>query len=238
MTDVDRGGERAETVADAADARVSLGELTRAAGVSIRTVRYYIAEGLLPPPVGAGPRSAYTTAHLDRLRLIGRMKTAYLPLKEIRRRLAGLSDAEVRRLLAERAGAGVAPPPPSDSASDYLDRVLGPRARLLAAPATPPAGPAVWEAMAQGASAEAAPTADIGEGPAQEWRSGPLSVPFLPEAAGSAKAATPGPSATEPEAWRRIPIGEDAELLIRESAYRRRRALVDWLVAWARRVFG
>jgi hypothetical protein len=42
----------------------------------------------------------------------------------------------------------------------------------------------------------------------------------------------------EPDAWRRVPLGDDAELLIRESAYRRRRDRVEWLVAWARKVFG
>ena len=36
---------------------------------------------------------------IDRLRLIQRLKEAYLPLKEIRRRLSGLSDDEVRGLL-------------------------------------------------------------------------------------------------------------------------------------------
>src|SRR4051794_38623766 len=80
--------------------RLTLGELTAAADVSVRTVRYYIAEGLLPPPEGSGPGSAYTQGHLDRLRLIQRLKEAYLPLKEIRRRLSGLSDDEVRNLLA------------------------------------------------------------------------------------------------------------------------------------------
>ena len=68
--------------------RLTLGALTAAADVSVRTVRYYIAEGLLPPPEGSGPGSAYTQGHLDRLRLIQRLKEAYLPLKEIRRRLS------------------------------------------------------------------------------------------------------------------------------------------------------
>src|SRR5215208_6685023 len=81
--------------------RLTLGELTAAAEVSVRTVRYYIAEGLLPPPEGSGPRSAYNQGHLDRLRLIQRLKEAYLPLKEIRRRLSGLSDDEARKLLAD-----------------------------------------------------------------------------------------------------------------------------------------
>src|SRR3954451_7366083 len=76
-------------------------DLTEAAGASVRTVRYYISEGLLPPPEGSGPGSAYTPAHLDRLRLIQRLKEAYLPLKEIRRRLSGLDDDGVRKLLIE-----------------------------------------------------------------------------------------------------------------------------------------
>src|SRR4051812_3746748 len=63
--------------------RMNLRDLTDAAGVSVRTVRYYISEGLLPPPEGSGPGSAYTAAHLDRLRLIHRLKGAFLPLKEI-----------------------------------------------------------------------------------------------------------------------------------------------------------
>ena len=90
------GDEDAISIEDALDRRsadverLTLGELTAAADVSVRTVRYYIAEGLLPPPEGSGPGSAYTQGHLDRLRLIQRLKEAYLPLKEIRRRLSGL----------------------------------------------------------------------------------------------------------------------------------------------------
>ncbi|MBA3450493.1 MAG: MerR family transcriptional regulator, partial [Chloroflexia bacterium] len=81
--------------------RMTLAEITEQSNVSVRTVRYYIAEGLLPPPEGAGPGSAYTAAHLDRLRLIQRLKQAFLPLKEIRRRLTGLDDGDVRALLAD-----------------------------------------------------------------------------------------------------------------------------------------
>jgi DNA-binding transcriptional MerR regulator len=65
----------------------SIGELADRAGVSTRTVRYYVSEGLLPPPVVAGPNSRYNDAHLERLAIINRLKEQYLPLKEIRRRL-------------------------------------------------------------------------------------------------------------------------------------------------------
>lgn len=67
----------------------SIGELADAAGVSSRTIRYYVSEGLLPPPVGAGPNSRYTDQHRRQLEIIGRLKAQYLPLKEIRRRLIG-----------------------------------------------------------------------------------------------------------------------------------------------------
>ena len=57
-----------------------------------RTIRYYIAEGLLPKPDGRG---RFTNVHQNRLLLIQRFKDAYLPLAEIRARVAPLTDAEV-----------------------------------------------------------------------------------------------------------------------------------------------
>ena len=106
--------------------RLTLGELTAAADVSVRTVRYYIAEGLLPPPEGSGPGSAYSQGHLDRLRLIQRLKEAYLPLKEIRRRLSGLSDDEVRSVLAADDNRA-APVTPSTSGMLYDESLAGAR---------------------------------------------------------------------------------------------------------------
>jgi hypothetical protein len=35
-----------------------------------------------------------------------------------------------------------------------------------------------------------------------------------------------------------VPLGDDAELLIREDAYQRKQERVEWLVRWARKVFG
>lgn len=140
---------------------LSLAELTAAAGVSVRTVRYYIAEGLLPPPAGSGPKSSYTQAHLDRLRLINRLKEAYLPLREIRRQLAGMSDDEIRQLLAEAPAAvenrSAAAEPSSerpllDSAAAYIDRLR--QGQRAAAP------PVMRAAAAPLASAPARPDAD------------------------------------------------------------------------------
>ena len=80
---------------------MSIAELARQAGVTVRTVRYYVAEGLLPPPAGVGPRSAYGREHLLRLEAVRCLKARYYPLAEIRRTLAGRSAEEVGALLAE-----------------------------------------------------------------------------------------------------------------------------------------
>ena len=233
----------ARTEADENRGRLGLPQLARAAGVSPRTVRYYIAEGLLPPPRPAGPASAYDPGHLDRLRLIGRLKAAYLPLKEIRRRLTGLTDDEVRALLDD---ADASPPEAhvADDAAAYLDRVLGPRPTLGAGRAArlslrePP--PLQMEADASSWLTNeplTGPPPSKPE-PAEFEPYQALLAPGADTSTAAAHARDPTPSPPETEAWRRIPLGDDAELLIRDEAYRRRPDRVEWLVAWARRVFG
>ncbi len=105
-----------------------LPELSDRAGVSQRTVRYYIQQGLLPSPDARGPGSHYTPEHLDRLRLIKRLQREHLPLGEIRRRIERLTAAEVRTLLAG------SPEPQDKSASEYIRSVL----TGSAPPAKPP----------------------------------------------------------------------------------------------------
>ncbi len=66
----------------------------------------------------------------------------------------------------------------------------------------------------------------------------PPSAPAAPPPPVPASFDHPTPAPEEAAAWRRIRIGDDAELLIREDAYRRRRDKIDWLVDWARKVLG
>ena len=198
--------------------QMTLAELTEAADVSTRTVRYYIAEGLLPPPEGAGPSSVYTAGHLARLRLIQRLKAAYWPLKEIRRRLAGLGDAEVERALLELDFAPEEAPSHADAAMaparDYL-AVLEQRAtyRTEPLPLREPAAPP----------------------PAVSFPSAPH--PAAPSRGESVSQFDLVPEVEAGSLWRRIPLGEDAELVISERAYTRHRERIDWLIRWARKVF-
>ena len=101
------------------DVRYSLTELADLAGVTPRTVRYYLSSGLLPGVGPSGPGSKYGEEHLRRLRLIRRLQRDHLPLAEIRRRLDELDDDAIRGL----AEAEDAPPPP-DTALDYVRSVL------------------------------------------------------------------------------------------------------------------
>jgi DNA-binding transcriptional MerR regulator len=215
--------------------RLTLGELTEAADVSVRTVRYYIAEGLLPPPEGSGSASAYTRGHLDRLRLIQRLKEAYLPLKEIRRRLAGLSDDEVRSLLAAD-DSRAAPVTPTTSETLYDESLAGARDYLALLESREQYR---TEPMSLQFSAAAAPETAALDG--EEFRPEPARS-RMPRAA-AFRAAT-SPERDEPlesqgmGLWHRIPLGDEAELVISDRVYGRHRDRIDWLVRWARKVFG
>jgi DNA-binding transcriptional MerR regulator len=78
---------------------LSIEELAQAADVPVRTVRYYISEGLLSGPGGRGRAATYDDEHLGRLQLIRRLVDQHVPLAEVRKRLAQLSGAEVESLL-------------------------------------------------------------------------------------------------------------------------------------------
>jgi DNA-binding transcriptional MerR regulator len=78
---------------------IELADLCAAADVTPRTVRYYIQQGLLPAPESRGPGAHYNEGHVARLRLIKRLQREHLPLGEIRKRVAPLSDGQVEALL-------------------------------------------------------------------------------------------------------------------------------------------
>lgn len=67
----------------------TLAELAAAAGLPARTLRYYIARGVLPPPLRAGRNAGYGAPHLVRLRQIRKWQAAGASLADIHRRLSG-----------------------------------------------------------------------------------------------------------------------------------------------------
>jgi DNA-binding transcriptional MerR regulator len=186
------------------ETRYSLTELADLAGVTPRTVRYYLSSGLLPG-VQSGPGAKYGEDHLGRLRLIRRLQRDHLPLAEIRRRLDGLDDDAIRGL----ADARDAPPPP-DTALDYIRSVLSsPR------PAT--SGPAFF------ALSTSAPA------PALARESAPIGVA---ESVGDYTSPTTNP--VERSQWERVVLAPDVELHVRRPLSRTQNKRVDRLVTIAR----
>ncbi len=61
-----------------------ISELAEKAGVTKRTIHYYISKGLLLPPEGSGVNSVYNDEHLERLLLIKKLQAKYMPLNKIR----------------------------------------------------------------------------------------------------------------------------------------------------------
>jgi DNA-binding transcriptional MerR regulator len=81
-----------------------IGELAEKAEVTVRTIRYYISEGLLPAPETRGRYSVYDEVYLNRIRLIKRLKDVFLPIREIRTLLDTQSEVEIEDFLTRYEG--------------------------------------------------------------------------------------------------------------------------------------
>ena len=66
------------------EARYGIAELAALGGVTRRTVRYYVQEGLLPAPLGVGRGQHYGPAHLERLLQVKELQERGRTLSEIR----------------------------------------------------------------------------------------------------------------------------------------------------------
>jgi DNA-binding transcriptional MerR regulator len=79
---------------------MTLAEIAEASGLPARTVRFYIARGLLHGPVKGGRSAAYTQKHVARLERIKRLQAAGHTLSEIVRILSGPSANELEAVPA------------------------------------------------------------------------------------------------------------------------------------------
>jgi DNA-binding transcriptional MerR regulator len=184
----------------------TLGELAERGSTPERTIRFYATEGLLPPPRTRGRYATYTDDHLNRLRLIAKLKRAYLPLAAIRDQLAGLTEEQVATLAADspasEGGAGEQPvrvqvvPPTGDPAA-YVSQILE-----------------VTGQAAAGSRSEDMPPR----------RALLVSSAFTPQ------------HDTGTDEWRRIPIAEGVELHVRLPLDAGMAAKLDRLTGEARRL--
>ena len=188
--------------------RHSLTKLADLAGVTPRTVRYYLAQGLLPAVGQTGPGSKYDDGHLARLRLIKRLQAEHLPLAEIRRQLDGLADEQILELADDQA-----PPPHIDSALEYVRTILGGPVRGAGAPGR------LMRSLASSAAPGVGRTRERSE-PNRPAPATPSLEPALPS--------------VERSQWERIALAPDIELHIRRPLSRAQNKAVDRLVTIAR----
>ncbi|KRB79276.1 hypothetical protein ASE01_23495 [Nocardioides sp. Root190] len=79
-------------------------ELASAAGLTVRTTRYYASLGLLPPPARRGRMAWYDDTHLARLEMIRALQEHGFTLQAIEKYLASVPvDAGVEDLAVQRA---------------------------------------------------------------------------------------------------------------------------------------
>ncbi len=83
------------------DRRYGIDELADLGGVSRRTVRFYVQEGLLPVPLGVGRGSHYDRTHLERLLEVKAEQEAGRSLDDIRARRRPSSGRPGQAVAAE-----------------------------------------------------------------------------------------------------------------------------------------
>jgi len=205
----------------------SLGDLARLADVTPRTVRYYVALGLLPSPEAAGPATRYGEGHLARLRLIRRLQREHLPLAEIRIRLERMADDEI---IATVSALDSREPDPSQDPDDTLTFVRSLMQQAGIRPTVADRRPAPDVSVQRLA---------IAESPDMAW-----AAAAPPPASPAPTASSAGPGSTSPPrqgpdrtTWERLVISPDVELHVRRPLDRTSNKRVDQLERIARELF-
>jgi DNA-binding transcriptional MerR regulator len=132
-----------------------LTELAEAAGVSPRTVRYYVQRGLLPAPPFKGPDTVYGEDHLIRLKAIRVLQARFLPLDAIQVELLRLGPDELKAL-AESDPTAVTSSTSAPAAPALPEPV---KAEAPPSPSSPVTSWRRWE-LAPGLELQLADTAD------------------------------------------------------------------------------
>jgi DNA-binding transcriptional MerR regulator len=185
---------------------LTIDELAERVDVPVRTIRFYISQGLLPGPGSRGKSATYGEEHVIRLRLIRRLAEQRVPLTKIAELVGDLSLDEARALLAqeERRASELQTAEASGSPKDYVAALLRDAQAARETPAP---------SRKQGAGLSSKPLR-----PAREL------VDVQPYA--------PAPSAPT-EAWKRWTLAPGVELHVRGDALARYRELIRRLLSAA-----
>ncbi len=222
------------------DDQLLISELAERAGVSVRTIRYYISEGLLPSPEAHGRYSMYDEEYLTRIELIKLLKNAYLPLKEIRRLVESLSTEEIESMLNKLSE-------PSSRPVTSSPQPQAPEPPASAPPAHPSQRraevregglPEALDYISRVLHSQAAP-ANRANLPIPLAQAAPLGQPKAGRR--DLRDVSPGNGAIPPDegesSWRRYTIQAGVELLVSEQVYNQSAPLVHRIVAQVKQLF-
>jgi len=228
-------------------------ELAQRAGTTKRTIRYYLAEGLLPPAGGTSTRLEFQREHELRLRLIQHLQTAGIKLGAVKSILDRYSLEDVENLVesfdrGEHPAVGETPEGPSPTAGILREVPLSLVYGTVREARTSPAGdlwlekapaheePVLGEELAAwrvpvGAAPSASPASSAAPPspvlPAFPASSAAPSSPVLPAA--PASSAAPGRTAS---LWHRISLADEVEMLVRAPVDPERKAAIEEVVAY------
>lgn len=125
------------------EARYGIEDLAVLGGVTRRTVRYYVQQGLLQPPLGVGRGRHYGPEHLARLQAVKAMQERGLSLEEVRGELV----RPARRRMAAAVAANPAEAPAAPSAWRRIEIVPGVELHVASERRLPP--PALLRQLAE-----------------------------------------------------------------------------------------
>jgi DNA-binding transcriptional MerR regulator len=134
--------------------RYSIGELAERAGVSRRTVRFYVQRGLLPAPLGRGRGEHYDATHLTAVGRIKALQLAGASLEDIRSRLSPDPAPTPPDTPQPTPGAGGGPvscplsPVPRAGGGRYIRQTVLPGVELHLSEAHPPLSESQLAALA------------------------------------------------------------------------------------------
>jgi DNA-binding transcriptional MerR regulator len=124
------------------DDDLSLAQLAERAGIEARTIRSWIAQGLIAGPSTRGRGASYPPETLTRLLAIKALRDRYgMPLARIRQELMLASADAIRGWAREGEGLppdAATPAPPAGSALDYLRALRASGLGEKGKPASPP----------------------------------------------------------------------------------------------------
>ena len=216
------------------DDQLLISELAERAGVSVRTIRFYISEGLLPTPEAHGRYSVYDEEYLTRIELIKLLKSAYLPLKEIKRMVESLSKEEIERMLQKLSESNPTLPPTSQHAPSPTSTEVAPNRTGVRESGLPEA----LDYISRVLHTHALPASDAASAVPPAPPS-PVSRPLLSRARANLREADT--DAGQPEesesSWRHYTIQPGVELLVSEKIYNQTAPAVHRIVAQVKQLF-